>query len=125
MSNSNEEIPMESKNESIRKNVESVSIKIDAKTMMNEKNSVMSFHNLVYEVGVKSGCCKKQPKTVVKGVRYVVNFWYIFDYLLYYCRSDIKISCLAQMIKGIKCKFLICMLFVVLHAQTLLSCLKA
>jgi len=74
MSNSNEEIPMESKNESIRKNVESVSIKIDAKTMMNEKNSVMSFHNLVYEVGVKNGCCKKQPKTVVKGVRYVVNF---------------------------------------------------
>jgi len=71
MSKSNEVIPMESKNGSIRKHVETVSIKMDANTKMNENNSVMSFHNVAYEVGVKSGCCKKEPKTIVKGVRYV------------------------------------------------------
>jgi len=32
------------------------------------KGSVVSFHNLFYEVNVSAGCCRKKPQTIINDV---------------------------------------------------------
>jgi len=45
--------------------------KEDPSTLMIGKQSTISFHNIIYEVDIKHGCCKTQRKEIIHGVRYV------------------------------------------------------
>nr|CAB3219644.1 ATP-binding cassette sub-family G member 2-like [Phallusia mammillata] len=72
MSKQNDVVPMHVRNDS-PDNLSNISLDIESSEKLKGPNAVMSFHNINYNVNVKSGCCKSNPKQVLNNVSGVMK----------------------------------------------------